>query len=51
MRDASAFDFEENMRLTKGAVDFCHPLGIPGEAELGHVGNETVYGEALAGYH
>ena len=28
MRDASAFDFEENIRLTKEAVDFFHPLGI-----------------------
>lgn len=35
MRDASAFDFEENIRLTKEAVDFFHPLGIPVEAELG----------------
>ena len=51
MRDASAFDFEENIRLTKEAVDFFHPLGIPVEAELGHVGNETVYEEALADYH
>ncbi|EAY5509535.1 ketose-bisphosphate aldolase [Salmonella enterica subsp. enterica serovar Anecho] len=51
MRDASSFDFEENIRLTKEAVDFFHPLGIPVEAELGHVGNETVYEEALAGYH
>ncbi|EIW6481646.1 ketose-bisphosphate aldolase, partial [Escherichia coli] len=51
MRDASAFDFEENIRLTKEAVDFFHPLGIPVEAELGHVGNETVYEEALEGYH
>ena len=51
MRDASAFDFEENIRLTKEAVDFFHPLGIPVEAELGHVGNETVYEEALAGYY
>ncbi len=31
MRDASAFDFEENIRLTKEAVDFFHPLGIPVE--------------------
>ncbi len=51
MRDASAFDFEENIRLTKEAVDYFHPLGIPIEAELGHVGNETVYEEALASYH
>jgi ketose-bisphosphate aldolase len=51
MRDASSFDFEENIRLTKESVDYFHPLGIPIEAELGHVGNETVYEEALAGYH
>lgn len=50
MRDASAFDFEENIRLTKEVVDYFHPLGIPVEAELGHVGNETVYEEALANY-
>lgn len=50
MRDASAFDFEENIRLVKEVVDYFHPLGIPVEAELGHVGNETVYEEALASY-
>ena len=50
MRDASAFEFEENIRLTKEVVDYFHPLGIPIEAELGHVGNETVYEEALAAY-
>ena len=50
MRDASAFDLEENIRLTKEVVDYFHPLGIPVEAELGHVGNETVYEEALASY-
>jgi len=51
MRDASANDLEENIRLTKESVDYFHPLGIPVEAELGHVGNETVYEEALADYH
>jgi ketose-bisphosphate aldolase len=50
MRDASAFEFEENIKLTKEVVDYFHPLGIPVEAELGHVGNETVYEEALASY-
>lgn len=50
MRDASSFDFEENIRLTKEVVDYFHPRGIPVEAELGHVGNETVYEEALATY-
>lgn len=50
MRDASAYDLEENIRLTKEVVDYFHPLGIPVEAELGHVGNETIYEEALASY-
>lgn len=50
MRDASAYSFEENIRLTKEVVDYFHPLGVPVEAELGHVGNETVYEEALASY-
>ena len=50
MRDASAFEFEDNIRLTKEVVDYFHPLGIPVEAELGHVGNETIYEEALAAY-
>lgn len=50
MRDASAYDFEENIRLTKETVDYFHPRGIPVEAELGHVGNETVYEEALMNY-
>lgn len=51
MRDASAFPFEENIKLTKEVVDFFHPLGVPVEAELGHVGNETIYEEALSDYH
>lgn len=51
MRDASACSLEENIRLTKEVVDYFHPLGIPIEAELGHVGNETVYEEALSDYH
>lgn len=51
MRDASAYDLKENIRLTKEVVDYFHPLGIPVEAELGHVGNETIYEETLADYH
>lgn len=51
MRDASAYDFEENIRLTKEVVDYFHPLGVPVEAELGHVGNETIYEETLASYN
>lgn len=50
MIDKSAEDFETNIRLTREVVDFFHPLGVPVEAELGHVGNETVYEEALAHY-
>lgn len=50
MRDASAYEFEENIRLTKEVVDYFHPLGVSVEAELGHVGNETIYEEALASY-
>lgn len=50
MRDSSASPLEENIRLTKEVVDYFHPLGVPVEAELGHVGNETVYEEALATY-
>ena len=50
MRDASALSFEENIQEIKTAVDYFHPLGIPVEAELGHVGNETIYEEALSEY-
>ncbi len=50
MRDASALPFEENIREIKTAVDYFHPRGVPVEAELGHVGNETIYEEALAAY-
>ena len=40
MIDASALPFEENIRKTREVVAFCRPLGIPVEAELGHVGDE-----------
>lgn len=50
MRDASSLEFEENIKEIKAAVDYFHPLGIAVEAELGHVGNETIYEEALAEY-
>ncbi|MGL5436204.1 MAG: class II fructose-bisphosphate aldolase [Lachnospiraceae bacterium] len=50
MIDGSAYDFEENIRMTKEVVDKFQPMGIPIEAELGHVGAETDYEEALASY-
>jgi len=37
MIDGSALEFEENLRLTKRAVEVAHPLGISVEAELGHI--------------
>ncbi len=50
MIDGSAYPFEENIRRTKEVVDRFHPLCIPVEGELGHVGAETNYEEALAHY-
>jgi ketose-bisphosphate aldolase len=40
MIDASALSFEENIQRTREVVAYCRPLGIPVEAELGHVGDE-----------
>lgn len=40
MIDASALSFEENIKTTQEVVAYCKPLGIPVEAELGHVGAE-----------
>lgn len=37
MLDVSDKSFEENIRLTKKAVELCRPLGIAVESELGHV--------------
>ena len=50
MRDASALPYEENVAEIKRCVDYFHAYNIPVEAELGHVGNETVYEEALSEY-
>lgn len=50
MRDASSLPFEENIKEIRTVVDYFHPLGVPVEAELGHVGNEKVYEDALAAY-
>ncbi len=50
MRDASALPFEANVAETKRCVEYFRAYNIPVEAELGHVGNETVYEEALSGY-
>ena len=51
MRDASALPYEQNVAEIKRCVDYFHAYNIPVEAELGHVGNETIYEEALSEYH
>jgi fructose-bisphosphate aldolase, class II len=42
MIDGSALPFEENVRLTKAAVEMAAPRGISVEAELGHVGGADI---------
>jgi len=38
MIDGSSLPFEENVRITKAAVDVARPRGVSVEGELGHVG-------------
>jgi fructose-bisphosphate aldolase class II len=38
MIDASKYSYEENVRITREAVEIAHAVGIPIEAELGTVG-------------
>lgn len=37
MIDGAALPFEENIRFSRQAVDFCHVNGVPVEAELGAI--------------
>jgi len=46
MVDGSQLPFDENVRLTKAAVDIAWPRGVSVEAELGHVGGMDLGGEA-----
>lgn len=48
MIDGSAYSFEENVALTKRVRKLCDALGVPVEAELGHVG--TVNDERMADF-
>ncbi len=51
MMDASQYDFEENIRLTKMVVEMAHAKGITVEGELGAVGkvdDATVEGQENA---
>ena len=45
MYDASENSLEDNIRLTKEAVEYAHARGATVEAELGHVGDGIVSGE------
>jgi fructose-bisphosphate aldolase class II len=51
MVDGSSLPFEENVALTKAAVEMAHPHGVSVEGELGHVGgmdlDESQYGESV----
>ncbi len=46
MIDASSEPFEENVRRTKDVVDYCRPMGITVEAEIGHVGQGSEFVDA-----
>ncbi|MDR0400052.1 MAG: class II fructose-bisphosphate aldolase [Treponema sp.] len=43
MIDSSTQPYDENVRITREVVALCKPLGIPVEAELGHVGQGKDY--------
>lgn len=45
MIDASMLDFEENVALTKAAVDVAHAVGVSVEAELGTIGKTDAEAE------
>jgi fructose-bisphosphate aldolase class II len=48
MIDGSSLPFDENVRLTKAAVEIAHPRGLSVEAELGHVGGMDLEATARA---
>lgn len=43
MIDASVKPYAENVATVKEVVDYCKPLGIPVEGEIGHVGEGDEY--------
>ncbi len=43
MIDASVKPYAENVAIVKEVVDYCKPLGIPVEGEIGHVGQGDEY--------
>lgn len=48
MYDASTESLDGNIALSKEAVDYAHKRGVSVEAELGHVGDGIISGEARA---
>lgn len=50
MIDNSAMDFEDNVRETRKAAEYCHFYGVPVEAELGSIGGkeDEMFDEASA---
>jgi len=48
MLDGSALPFEENVRVTRAAVELAKPLGVSVEAELGLVGGMDLRDEVCA---
>lgn len=40
MIDGASLSFEENIRFSREAIDYCHCYGIPVEAELGAIGGK-----------
>ncbi len=42
MYDGSSLSFEENVKMTRAAVEIARPHGVSVEAELGHVGGSNL---------
>ncbi|MDF7639591.1 class II fructose-bisphosphate aldolase [Lactobacillus sp. ESL0791] len=41
MIDASAEKYDDNVKITRDVVHYAHQLGVPVEAEIGHVGTNS----------
>jgi len=41
MIDGSSLEFKDNVKISKKVVDLAHPVGVPVEAELGHIESIT----------
>lgn len=48
MVDGSSLPFEENVALTRAAVELAHPHGVSVEGELGHVGGMDLEAQGCA---